>query len=164
MEVTELNGEQAASASGKMKRFHNWKLIVAEATVAFLGFYVLNATTTRTPKFTGVLGALIGAVFLWLLIRELYGFAIDRQVISIPANRLVWFPVLSLGRRKICLADVRSITVGQPWYGFQVAKIAGDFGSDLLVFPTRAQRRRFTAIVEELAPHVAIYRSKTIRI
>jgi hypothetical protein len=162
MEVAESKGESSVGAPARPKRFWNWKLIVVEAAVAFLGFHVFNATTIRKPQIPGILGVLIGVVFLWLLVRELYGIAIDSEVISIPTNRVQWFPLLAFGRRKLRAADVRSITVAQPWYGFQVAKIAGDFGSDLLVFQSRGQRRRFTSIAEQVCPKLVVYRSKTV--
>jgi hypothetical protein len=162
MEVAESKGESSVSAFARTKRFWNWKLIVVEAAIAFLGFYVFNATTIRRPQIPGILGVLIGVLFLWLLVREFYGIAIDSEAISFPTNRVRWFPLLSSGRRRIRAADVRSITVAQPWYGFQVAKIAGDFGSDLLVFQSRGQRRRFTSIAEQVCPRLVVYRSKTV--
>jgi len=143
-------------------RFWNWKLLAAEAAIAICGFAMLNATTARNPKFAGVLGVLIGTVCLVLLLREMRGLVVGAELIILPTNRLTTIPILSFGRRRIRLAELRRMTVAPAWCGFQLIRISGDFGSDVLVFQSSGQRRRFTSLVQRLRPDVELFRSRSI--
>jgi hypothetical protein len=155
-----------ASSAGKSrtKRFWNWKLIGIESVAAFLAFYAFNAGSARAPKIPSMLEVLVGAVLLWLLYREFFGVTINREEIAIPTNRVAWMPILSFGRRKIRLASLSRMTVAPAWYSFQIVRISGDFGSDVLVFQTRGQRRRFTSLIEKICPKVVVYRSRSTRV
>jgi hypothetical protein len=146
----------------KSRRFLNWKLIAIELAVAILGFYIFNATTVRKPVLLGVLGVLIGVVALWMALRELKGISINSEAISMPTNRIQALPVLSFSRRSVALSALRRLTVSPPWFRFEVVRISGDFGSDILVFSSRGQRQRFIAIVESLCPSVGVYRSRSL--
>jgi hypothetical protein len=152
----------AIDRPGRPSRFWNWKLLAAEATVAICGFAMLNATTARGPKFAGALGALIGTVCLVLLIREMRGLVVSAELICLPTNHLTPIPILSFGRRKIRLAELRRMTVAPSWCGFQLIRISGDFGSDVLVFQSSGQRRRFTSVIQRMRPDVELFRSRSI--
>jgi len=130
--------------------------------IAVFGFYVFNATTERKPVLAGILGVLVAVGALWMVLRELKGISINSEAISMPTKRSQWFPLLSFWRRTVALSEVRRLTVSPPWSGFEVVRISGDFGSDVLVFSSKAQRRRFIAIVESLSPGVGVYRSGSL--
>ena len=146
----------------RTKRFVNWKMIAIELAIALSGFYIFNETTARKPTLPGILGVLFGVIALWLLWRELAGISIHSDSISMPTNRIRVLPVLSFFRRTVSLSSVRRMTVSLPWCGFEVVRISGDFGSDVLVFSSKGQRRRFIAIVESLCPGVGVYRSRSL--
>jgi hypothetical protein len=166
MDVQEAGAAPATPApvskSLRTRRFWNWKLAAIELAIALLGFYAFNETTVRKPTTPGILGVLVGVVALWLLSRELVGISINSEAISMPTNRIPWLPVLSFFRRTVSLSDVRRLTVSKPWSGFDVVRISGDFGSDMLVFPSKGQRRRFIALMESLCPGMVVYRSRSL--
>ena len=149
------DGASLPARSVKTRRFRNWKTMAIKLAVVLLGFYVFNVTTIP-----GVFGGLVGVVVLWLLVFELPGISIKSEAISMPTNRIPWMPVLSFWRRTVSLSDVRRLTVSAPWFGFEVVKISGDFGSDMLVFSSKRQRRRFIALIRNICPGVAVYRSQ----
>ena len=139
----------------RAKRFWNWKTIVLEAGLCAIGFELFNK---RAPSLIGLGGFFIGIFTLWLLVRELYGVAVDPHHISMPTVRISWLPIIAWGRRSVSVEGVRECTVAPRWLGFEVLQIKGAFGGDVLVFPTRGQRRRFTNLIEKLNPNVVIYR------
>jgi hypothetical protein len=67
---------------------------------------------------------------------------------------------LSFWRRTVLLSDVRRLTVSAPWFGLEVVKVSGDFGSEMLVFASKGQRRRFMALVRSISRDVAVFRSR----
>ena len=146
----------ARAGRRKTKRFWNWKLIFIAfiaAAAGFGGFVFLGA---RMEQFGG-LG--IGIVGLWILSREIWGIAINDQVLAFPSGRRGQFPILSLGRRvRIKPGNLRELTVVSGWYSFQVVEIQGGFGSELLVFQTRGQRLRFMKVVEDIRPDIKMFR------
>ena len=139
----------------RAKRFWNWKMILLEASLCALGFELFNK---RAPNLIGLVGLFIGIFSLWHLVRELSGVAVDPKKISMPTGRISWLPIISWGRRSVSIEGVRECTVAPRWLGFEVLEIKGAFGGDVLVFPTRAQRRRFTNLIEKLNQDVVIYR------
>jgi hypothetical protein len=158
-------GPDGASLPGgyvKTRRFRNWKAMVVELTVAVLGFYVLYVTTVHKPEIPGVLAALVGIAALWLLLQELPGISINSEAISMPTNWIPWLPVLPFWRRTVLLSHVRRLTVSAPRFGLQVVKIAGDFGSDKLVFGSKGQRRRFITLIRSTSPGIAVYRTQSL--
>ena len=151
------DGASLPARSVKTRRFRNWKAMAIKLAVVLLGFYVFNVTTIL-----GIFGGLVGVVALWLLLFELPGISIKSEAISMPTNRIPWMPVLSFGRRTVSLSDVRRLTVSAPWFGFEVVKISGDFGSDMLVFASKRQRRRFIAFIRSVRSGIAIFRSQSL--
>jgi hypothetical protein len=142
----------------KKRRFRNWKIIVIELAVALLGFYVFGVTPIREPKIPSIAGIIAGAGALWLIQLELLGISIDQETLTLPRRRIRWMPALSFRRRTVPLPEVRRLTILARWLGFEIVKIYGDFGSDMLVFGSRDQRRRFTLIMQSLCPDILIYR------
>jgi hypothetical protein len=149
----------AQRGSVKMSRFRNWKMMGIELAVAVFGFCVFAVTTMISgPEIPGIVGVIVGIGPLWLFQRELSGILIDSKTLSIP-SRIRGMPVLSFRRRTVLLSDVHRLTSVR-WCGFEVVKISGDFGSDILIFASRDQRRRFTALVRSVCPD-ATYRVRS---
>jgi hypothetical protein len=149
-----------ASPAGfvKKRRFRNWKAMAIDLALVLLGFY-FNVTTVRKPEILGILGVLVGVVALWGLLLELPGILIDSEAISLPTNRIPLVPVLSFWRRTVLLSDVRRLTVLAPWVGFEMVRLSGDFGSDILFFASKRQRWRFIALIRRICLGIAVYRS-----
>jgi hypothetical protein len=102
----------------------------------------------------------VGILGLWLLSREIPGLAINDRGFALPISRRGWLPILPVGRRaKMKPGSLRELTVMSPWYGFQVVEIRGGFRTELLLFQTRGQRLRFMGVVEEIYPHVEMFRA-----
>jgi hypothetical protein len=70
-------------------------------------------------------------------------------------------PFLSFRQRTVRLSEVRRLTRSARWFGFDVVKISGDFGWDLLIFASRGQRRRFIALIQGIYPEVGVYRIRS---
>jgi hypothetical protein len=142
----------------KTKRFRNWRLIGVEVIVVVFGFYAsLNLT-----GLLGMVGLGLAVVSFWIPIREIRGITINAQVVSFPRGRLASFPIFSLGGRLTSSpASLRELSVGPTWYGFQVVELQGDFGTQCLVFESRAQRLRFMSAVAEIRPNVPMFRRKS---
>jgi hypothetical protein len=151
------DGASLPARSVKTRRFRNWKTMAIKLAVVLLGFYVFNVTTIP-----GVFGGLVGVVVLWLLVFELPGISINSEAISMPTNRVPWIPVLSFWRRTVLLSEVRRLTVSAPWFGLEVVKVSGDFGSEMLVFASKGQRRPFIALIRSICPGIAVYRSQSL--
>jgi hypothetical protein len=130
-----------------------------ELAVAFFGFCFFAITVMSGPEIPGIVGAVVGIGALWLFQRELSGILIDSQTLSIP-SRIRGMPVLSFRRRTVLLSNVHRLTSVR-WCGFEAGKISGDFGSDILMFSSRDQRRRFTALIRSVCPG-AIYRVRSL--
>jgi hypothetical protein len=129
-----------------------------EFAVAVLGFCVFAVTAMMSgPEIPGIVGVIVGIGALWVIRCELPGILIDPKALSMP-SRIRAMP-LSFRRRTVPLTDVHRLTVSAPWCGFEVVNISGNFGSDMLIFASRDQRRRFTALILSLCPGIAIYRS-----
>jgi hypothetical protein len=142
----------------KTERFRNWTLIGLEIIVTALA---VSAFLAWEPELPGWAGLAAGLLIVWLLSREFLGVAIDSRGISLPRGRLAKFPIVSLGRRlETGAAPLRELLVREPWCGFQVVEIEGWFGSEVLVFQSRAQRLRFMCAFEETYPSVPIYRKR----
>jgi hypothetical protein len=146
----------------KTERFRNWTLIGVEIIATGLAFYAFFAWAPELPGWGGLIA---GFLIVWSVSREFRGVAINRRVISFPRGRLARFPVLSLGRQlEVGAAGLRELMVMEPWHGFQVVRIEGWFGSELLVFQSRGQRRRFVRAFEQACPNVPIYRKGRSRV
>ena len=140
----------------KTERFRNWKLIGLEIAAAGIAGFVFVAWE---PGLLGWAGLAAGILIVWPLSRELRGLTISRRGMSFPRGRLANFPIVSLGQQlRIGIAGLRELMVMEPWHGFQVVRIEGWFGSELLVFQSRDQRRRFMSAFERTNPGVPIYR------
>ena len=146
----------------RAQRFWNFKLMAIEAAVGAAGFSALNATSGKSSALQAALGALICVAPLYLLLRELVGTRIDGKSISMPTQRVPWFPVIAFGRRTLAIEDVHRISVGIGWAGFQVVRITGAFGVDILVFQSRGQRRRFVKFLGRMRPDLPVYRSRSL--
>ena len=139
----------------KTRGFRNWKLIGTEIVATGLG---VVGFSEWAPGLPGMVGFVIAILGLWLLSREVRGVAINPQMISLPSNRWRRFPILYSGRRRVDPGRLRELTVTRPWYGFQIVRIQGDFGTETLVFQTRRQRQRFMSVVESICPNAEIFR------
>jgi hypothetical protein len=148
----------AATGSLKTQRFRNWKIMAIELAVAVFGFYVFALTTVDSPTTPGIVCIIAGIGALWLFRREFSGISVDSKTLSMPTRRIRWMRLLSFRRRTVRLSEVRRLTRLARWFGFDVVKISGDFGCDLLIFASRGQRRRFIAIIQSIYPEVAVYR------
>jgi hypothetical protein len=145
----------------KTERFRNWKLIGLEIAAAGIAVFVFVAWE---PGLLGWAGLAAGILIVWPLSRELRGLTISGRGMSFPRGRLARFPILSLGRQfRTGTAGLRELIVIEPWYGFQVVEIEGWFGSELLVFQSRAQRRRFMIAFDEICPDVPIRKARSKR-
>jgi hypothetical protein len=147
-----------APAPQKSRRFRNWKLIGGDIILTAVGVYLF---VTQAPRLSGMAGLVIGALGVWLLLSELRGFAVTPKAISFP-SRFAPLPILTFQRMSVRPANVRELTILQTWFSFQVVEIYGGFGTDLLVFQSRGQRRRFTSAVEAICPSVPLYRRKPL--
>jgi hypothetical protein len=132
-----------------------------ELAIALFGIYVSPVTTVDSPTTLGIVCIITGIGALWLFRRELSGISIDSKTLSMPTRRIPWMPLLSFRRQTVLLSEVRRLTRLAPWFGFDVLKISGDFGWDLLIFASRAQRRRFTALIQSICPGVAGYQIRS---
>jgi hypothetical protein len=142
-----------------MSRFRNWKMMGIELAVALFGFCVFAVTTMISGReIPGIVGVIVGIGALWLFHRELPGILFDSKTLSIP-SRIRGMPILSFRRRTVLLSDVHRLTSAR-WCGFEVVKVSGHFGSDILIFASRDQRRRFTALIRSVCPG-AIYRVRS---
>ena len=131
-----------------------------ELAVALLGFCVFAVTTTISgPEIPGIVGVIVGIGALWVFQRELPGILIDSRALSIP-SRIRAMP-FSFRRRTVLLSDVHRLTVSA-LCGLEVVNISGNFGSDILIFASRDQRRRFTALIRSACPGIAIYRIRPL--
>ena len=147
----------AAITRPKTKRFWNWKLICLEFIVVAVGIYEFDGVHGSMVRVGALLVSLFG---IWCLIREIRGLSIGPETISFPSGRLAAFPLLSRGRRKIAVDNLRELTVTDPWCSFQIVSIQGGFGSEMLLFQTRGQRLRFMSAVEKISPNVKMFRQK----
>jgi hypothetical protein len=147
----------------KTQRFRNWKLIVFEIVVTALA---ASSFLAWEPGLLGWVGLVAGILIVWPLSRESIGLAINSRGVSLPRGRLARFPILALGRGlETGTAGLHhKLMVMAPWYGFQVVEIQGWFGSELLVFQSRVQRRRFVSAFEEICPDVSITKTRTRRL
>jgi hypothetical protein len=148
----------AALATPKSRRFWNWKLIGGEIFLTALGVYLFLDQAPRSSVVAGLVLAILG---VWLLLSEFRGFAVAPKAISFP-SRFAPLPILSLRRMSVSPASVRELTIVQTWFSFQLVEIYGGFGTELLVFQSRGQRRRFTSAVGEICPNVPLYRRKPL--
>jgi hypothetical protein len=150
-----------AAAPLKKQRFRNWKTMAIELAVAVFGFCVFAVTAVGSPTEPGIVCVIAGIAALWLFQRELSGISIDSETLTMPTRRIRWMPVLSFRRRTVLLSEVSRLTTSARWFGFDVVKITGDFGWDLLIFASRGQRRRFTALIQSVCPDVAVYHNRS---
>jgi hypothetical protein len=142
----------------KKRRFRNWKMMAIELAIAVLGFYVFSVTTVDKPEILGVGGVIGGIGALWLIQVEWLGVSIDDETLTMPTRRIPWMPALSFRRRTVLLSEVRRLIMSARWLGFEVVKIYGDFGSEKLIFGSKAQRRCFTLLTQRICPSVAVHR------
>jgi hypothetical protein len=160
-------GPSASAAGGSLNagRFRNWKILAFELAVGLLGFCffsVIVATSTGSLMIAGIVCFIAGIAALSLFWCELLGISIDPETLTMPTRQIPSIPAISFRRRTVMLSEVRRLTLSARWFGFEVAKISGDFGWDILVFASRRQRRRFTALIQSICPGVAVYRIRSI--
>lgn len=135
-----------------MGRFRNWKLMGIELAVALLGFYLFTVTATGDLATLGVLSVIAGIGALWVFQCELLGISVNSETLRMPTRQIPGLSALSFWRRTVLLSEVRRFA---RWSGFEVVKISGDFGRDILIFASRDQRRRFIALIQSIRPGVA---------
>jgi hypothetical protein len=141
--------------------FRNWKLIGAEIIATVLAIYLFLAWA---PGLLGWFGLVAGILVVFLLSREFPGLSINSRGISFPRGRLASFPILSIGRKlEVGEGGIRELMVMQPWHGFEVLKMEGWFGVELLVFQSRGQRLRFMSAFEKICPSVPICKQPSRR-
>jgi hypothetical protein len=151
-----VSNRTTAPAPARIERFLNWKLIGVEVVAAALALYLFLAWA---PEFPGWAGLAAGVLIVFFLSREVPGLSIDSRGISFPRGRLQRFPVLSFGRKlEAGAGGIRELMVMEPWHGFEVVRMEGWFGVELLVFQSRDQRVRFMSTFEEICPDVPIRR------
>jgi hypothetical protein len=150
-----------AEDSLNIGRFRNWKMMAFELAVALLGFGAFAVATIGNGSPLGIVCAMAGIGALWLFQCELLGISIDSRTLTIPSKQIPWMPALSFRRRRVLLSEVRRLTLSPRRAGFEVAKISGGFGWNLLVFASTDQRRRFIALFESLCPGVEVYRIRS---
>ena len=148
-----------APAPPRSRRFWNWKLISSDIILTALGVYLFVA---QAPRLSGMAGLVVGVLGIWLLLSEFRGIAVAAKAISFP-SRFAKLPILSLQRMSISPASVRELTVLDPWLSFEMVEIYGGFGTELLLFQSRGQRRQFTSAVGEICPSVPLYRKSRLR-
>jgi hypothetical protein len=149
------------TASLKIQRFRNWKIMAIELAVAVFALCVFGVTTVGSPTTPGIICIIAGIGALGLFRRELSGILIDSKTLSMPTRRIRWMPFLSFRRRKVLLSEVRRLTRLARWFGFDVVKINGAFGWELLIFASPGQRRRFTMLIQSICPGVAVYQIRS---
>jgi hypothetical protein len=132
-----------------------------ELSIALLGFYAFILTTTAASGTPGIIAVLAGIGSLWLFQCELLGISIESQTLTMPTRQIPWMPALSFRRRTVLLSEVHRLTLSARWFGFEVVRISGDFGWDLLIFASTDQRRRFIALIQSICPGVAVYRVRS---
>lgn len=162
---TARRSASAAGGSLNAGRFRNWKILAFELAVGLLGFCffsVIIATSTGGLMIAGIVCFIAGIAALLLFWCELLGISIDSETLTMPTRQIPSIPAISFRRRTVMLSEVRRLTLSARWFGFEVAKISGDFGWDILVFASRRQRRRFTSLIQSICPGVAIYRIRSI--
>ena len=152
----------AATGSLTMGRFRNWKIMAIELVVALLSFGAFIVTTIDNPSILGIVCLIAGIGALWSFQCELLGISINSQTLTMPTRQIPWMPALSFRRRTILLSEVHRLTMSARWFGFEVVRISGDFGSELLVFASRDQRRRFIALIQSVCSGLAIYRIRSL--
>ena len=154
----------AAAGSHKMVRFRNWKMLAIELAVALLGFSFFSITvmTTGNLVLVGIVCSIAGIGALWLFRCELLGVSIDSKTLTMPTRRIPWTAAWSFRRRTVLLSEVHGLIVSERWFGFESVQVSGDFGWSTLIFASRDQRRRFTALIESTCPGVAVYRIRSI--
>jgi hypothetical protein len=151
-----VSSRTTATAPQITERFRNWKLIGVEIIATALAGYLFLAWP---PRSLGLAGLVAGVLIVLLLSRDLRGLSINSRGISFPRGRLERFPILALGRNlEVGAGGFRELMVMQPWHGFEVVRMEGWFGAELLVFQSRGQRLRFMSAFEELCPNVPICR------
>jgi hypothetical protein len=151
-----VSSRTTAPAPRKTERFRNWKLIGAEIIATALAVYLFAAWA---PQWPGWVGLVAGVVIVLSLSREFRGLSINGRGISFPRGRLARFPIVALGRKlEVGAAGLRELMVMEPWHGFQVVRMEGWFGSELLIFQSRDQRLRFMSAFEENCPNVPVCR------
>jgi hypothetical protein len=158
---TTASTRATAPAPVRTERFWNWKLIVVEIIATVLAIYLFMAWA---PELLGWVGLIAGILVVFLLFREFPGLSINDRGISFPRGRLARFPILPLGRKlEVGEGGIRELMVMQPWHGFEVVKMEGWFGAELLVFQSRNQRLRFMRAFEKICPSVPICRQPARR-
>jgi hypothetical protein len=150
-----VSSRTTAAVPPRTERFRNWKLIGVEVILTAFALYLF---LDWTPDWPGWAGLAAGILIVFFLSREILGLSIDSRGISFPRGRLARFPILSIGRKLEAGADIRELMVMEPWHGFQVVRMEGWFGAELLVFQSRDQRLRFMSAFEEICPNVPIRR------
>jgi hypothetical protein len=96
----------------------------------------------------------------WLFLLELPGVFVTSDTLSFPRRPLRWFPIFSLWWRRIPLRELDEMTLLHPWWGLQVVRLVGHFGTAYLLFDTRKTRLKFFDAVKAVLPHVMIYRTE----
>lgn len=141
-------------------RFRNWKMMAIELAAALLGFGFFSVAIATTV-IAGVVCFIAGIGALWLFQCELLGISIDAEMLTMPM-RHPWMAALSFQRRTVLLSEVHRLTLSERWLGLEVVRISGNFGSDMLVFATREQRRRFTELIQSICPGVPVYSIRSL--
>lgn len=153
---TTVSSCTTATAPQITERFRSWKLISVEIIATALAIYLFVAWA---PKLLGWVGLVAVVLMVLLLSREFRGLSISSRGISFPRGRLARFPILSLGRKlEVGEGGIRELMVMRPWHGFEVVRLEGWFGAELLVFESRDQRLRFMSAFEKICPSVPICR------
>jgi hypothetical protein len=96
----------------------------------------------------------------WNFLLELPGVVVTADTLSFPRRPLHWFPIVSLWWRRIPLRELDEMTLLHPWWGLQVVRLVGQFGTAYLLFDTRKTRLKFFDAVKAILPHVMIYRTE----
>jgi hypothetical protein len=96
----------------------------------------------------------------WHFLLELPGVVVTADTLSFPRRPLRWFPILSIWRRRIPLRELDEMTLLHSWWGLQVVRLVGQFGTAYLLFDSRKTRLKFFDAVKAGLPHIMIYRAE----
>jgi len=147
---------EANVTPGQRVSIRNRHVLVGSISIACAGIF---ARMADAPPGWLWLALTFSAVCVWIFVLELPGVAVAPTSLSFP-RRHSWFPIFPIWRRRLLLSQVDGMTLLPPWYGFQVVRLDGQFGSERLLFDTRKARLRWFDAVRGQRPHIAIYRER----
>ncbi len=139
-------------------RMRNWRLIVPASVCALA--CLTSAIVIAAPLYSAPFVVVCGLLAYFAML-EFRGVMMDHETLSAPQRRRGHFSVVALNRSNLKIADIDEMIVLPVRFGMHRVLVTTISASNVIAFDSRASRRAFAAALQQRAPRIVLFRTRS---